>query len=115
MPVPSRSIVVGSGVAAGDGEPAGLNGGASSAAIAGAGPAPAGTMAATLGVTATAAGGADAAPPPPPPPTLPPPGAGAPELPPPPVPGDLGGDGRAAGGVALSAGAFWFWNVVLET
>jgi hypothetical protein len=100
MPVPSRSIVVGSGVAAGEGEPPGLNGAASIGAIAGAGP-----TAATAGATAAAGGAAE-----PPPPTLPPPGAG-PELPPPPL---LGGVGRAAGGVALSAGAFWFWNVVVE-
>ena len=97
MPVPSKSIVAGSGVAAGDGAAPGLNGGASMAAIAGAGPAPAG---------ATAATGAAAAPPPTPPPPRPL------ELPPPPLFGDLGGDGR--GGVALSAGAFWFWNVEVE-
>ncbi len=98
MPVPSSSIVVGSGVAAGEGEPPGLNGAASIGAIAGAGP-----RAATPGATAAAGGAAE-----PPPPTLPPPGA-APELPPP----LRGGVGRAAG-VALSAGAFWFWNVVVE-
>jgi hypothetical protein len=108
MPVPSRSIVAGSGVAAGDGDAPGLNGGASIGAIAGAGPAPAGTTAALGGTTAGAAAA------PPGPPTPPPPGAGALELPPPPLLGDLGGDGRAAGGVALSAGAFWFWNVEVE-
>jgi hypothetical protein len=96
MPVPSSSIVVGSGVAAGEGEPPGLNGGASIGAIAGAGP-----KAATPGVTAAAGGAAE-----PPPPTLPLPGAGPEPL--------LGGVGRAAGAVALSAGAFWFWNVVVE-
>jgi len=92
MPVPSRSIVAGSGVAAGEGEPPGLNG-ATAPSIgviaAGAGPGSAGTIAAMLDDGGTAGAGA-AAPPPPIPPPL----------------GGLGAGGAWAAGGELTAGVF---------
>ena len=90
MPVPSRSIVVGSGVAAGDGEPPGPNEGAAAVP---------GSARTTPAVPDDGGASAAAA------------GAGALELPPspPPLLGGLGADGVGAGagrGAELTAGVF---------